>query len=534
MNSARTFSLRVALLALAVGSGGVGAWGQNASPGREWAQVPGWKGDDLEYFLHGSMSTEWIPETVLRAFIRIYPDLFPSKDLSHLGMIPDPKFGWPLGVSRREVPHLGGLSSIGINCASCHVTDIRPAPDAAPVRVLGGTAHFDAEAFFGAILVSTFRTAEPANMKKFLAAYLVENDPLEGERMQAIFETKWKEQEKKIIDVMARDPFGAKDVAPGALHAIPGGLLRFDHRALAAADLAEVSHAVLQLFHNLRAAVHFPDQPPDKMPPASGPGRNDAFGLLGLELLGVPSAYAPVKYGIIWNLEKRKWVHWDGNARSPIGRNMLASLGLGAPMVGTKGQLDFAGLKRHTELTERIEPPKYPWAIDEALAKRGAAHYQAQCAKCHDGPEDDTRLFDIAEIGTAPQRVRAFTPAVATGFNAFLAKVEIPGYQPSTEPGLRSTGKIWSPSLQGVWARSPYLHNGSVRTMQELLMPPASRANSHRRGTQVYDQVQMGYIDEGHHVVDGSQPQNSPAGHDYGTRLTAEQKRELIEFLKTL
>ena len=54
------------------------------------------------------MGTEVVPEVVLGAFIRIYPDLFPSRDLSHLGLIPDPAFGWPVGFSRRPVGHLGG------------------------------------------------------------------------------------------------------------------------------------------------------------------------------------------------------------------------------------------------------------------------------------------------------------------------------------------------------------------------------------------------------------------------------------------
>ena len=63
------------------------------SAGSEMAQVPTWSQQDLDFFLHGSMSTEVVPETVLRAFIRTYPDLFPSQDLSHFGLIPDPAFG---------------------------------------------------------------------------------------------------------------------------------------------------------------------------------------------------------------------------------------------------------------------------------------------------------------------------------------------------------------------------------------------------------------------------------------------------------
>src|SRR5882757_9494101 len=63
------------------------------------AQVPQWSSDDLNFFLHGSMSTEVVPEPFLRAFIKIYPDLFPRRDLTHLGLIPDPAFGWPIGAA---------------------------------------------------------------------------------------------------------------------------------------------------------------------------------------------------------------------------------------------------------------------------------------------------------------------------------------------------------------------------------------------------------------------------------------------------
>jgi hypothetical protein len=108
--------------------------------GIEVAQVPGWSRDDLEFFLHGSMGTEVLPERVLRAFVPTNPDLFPRPDLSHFGLIADPAFGWPIGFSRRQVPHLGGLSAVGVNCAACHVGQIVPEPDGAPVRVLGMTS----------------------------------------------------------------------------------------------------------------------------------------------------------------------------------------------------------------------------------------------------------------------------------------------------------------------------------------------------------------------------------------------------------
>jgi hypothetical protein len=120
------------------------------------------------------MSTEVVPEGVLRTFIKIYPDLFPQQNLAYLGLIPDPEFGWPIGFSKKNVSHLGDLPSVGLNCAACHVAEVRSSR-AAPLRVLGATSHFDAEAFFGAIAVATFRTSEPENMKLFLGAYF--DDP---------------------------------------------------------------------------------------------------------------------------------------------------------------------------------------------------------------------------------------------------------------------------------------------------------------------------------------------------------------------
>jgi hypothetical protein len=489
------------------------------------AQVPTWSGDDLNFFLHGSMGTEIFPEPVLRAFIRTYPELFPTSDLSHLGLISDHDFGWPIGFSRRTaVKHLGGLPAVGINCASCHVSRITSTTSDRPIRLLGTTSDFDVEALFGSILTATFKTTDPANMKKFLALYLGAEP--------AGFETGWSQQENKIVATMKSDPLGAKDIAPGELHDIAGADLQppFERDT----DLASRAHAMLRLFHNIRAVLHVPDQRPEKLPPASGPGRNDAFGLLSAALLHSPQLYAPIKFGLVWNVEKRPWVHWDGNTRSPIARNLLASLGLGAPLHGRKADLDFALVKRQTDLTEKIRPPRYPFAVNEGEANQGARLFAANCASCHAGPENDQRLHDPAEVGTDPLRAKLFNQRQADGFNRFLASLELPGYEPPNEPGVRKTGKYFAASLQGVWARSPYLHNGSVRTMQELLASPNERAKTFHRGSQRFDPTVMGFTDEGGYLFDTTTAGNSNSGHAYGTKLPAGEKAELIEYLKTL
>jgi hypothetical protein len=509
--------------------------GASEKPDRTAAtQVPTWSRGDMNFFLHGSISTEVVPETVLRAFIRTYPDLFPSPNLSHLGLIPDPAFGWPVGFSRSAVAHLGGLSAVGVNCAVCHVGEVVAASGGERVRVLGMTSHFDAEGFFGAVTFATFRTADPANMKRFLAAYLAENDPPGGDRAQELLDKEWQQQEAKIVAVLTADPTGSKDIAPGALHPLAGTDLRFDRQRLASGtDLSSVAHSMLRLFHNMRAALHIPDQPPPPSPP-NGPGRNDTWRLLAYSLLGIVTQPAPVKFGIVWNEDRRAWVHFDANTRSPIVRNLAAALGLGAPLLDHHGQLDFAALKRHTRLSEVIRPPRYPWAIALDAADRGARIYATRCASCHDGAATDERLHSTAEIRTDPNRADIFTTQIADQFNRFFADLQIPGYQPPQPPPLRSTQQYWASSLAGVWARSPYLHNGSVRSMQELLTPPPRRAKSFHRGSRIYDAAHLGYVDEGAYLLDTAGPGNANTGHNYGTDLSSEQKRELIEYLKTL
>ena len=70
--------------------------------------------------------------------------------------------------------------------------------------------------------------------------------------------------------------------------------------------------------------------------------------------------------------------------------------------------------------------------------------------------------------------------------------------------------------------------------MLELLTPPSARARSFRRGSRLYDAASMGYADEGPYLLDTAAPGNSCSGHDHGTALSDEEKRDLIEYLKTL
>jgi hypothetical protein len=95
--------------------------------------------------------------------------------------------------------------------------------------------------------------------------------------------------------------------------------------------------------------------------------------------------------------------------------------------------------------------------------------------------------------------------------------------------------------LEGIWAAAPYLHNGSVPTLAELLKPAAQRVKVFKIGP-AYDTVNVGLAVEQTQfnytltTTDCSDLNsgNSRCGHEFGTQLNPDEKKALLEYLKTL
>ncbi|MET0342015.1 MAG: di-heme-cytochrome C peroxidase [Polyangiales bacterium] len=91
--------------------------------------------------------------------------------------------------------------------------------------------------------------------------------------------------------------------------------------------------------------------------------------------------------------------------------------------------------------------------------------------------------------------------------------------------------------LNGVWATAPYLHNGSVPSLWDLLQTPAQRPKAFHVGSRSFDAKKMGMstaAEPGTSLLDTGLHGNSNAGHLYGTQLSEAQKWQLIEYVKTL
>ena len=95
--------------------------------------------------------------------------------------------------------------------------------------------------------------------------------------------------------------------------------------------------------------------------------------------------------------------------------------------------------------------------------------------------------------------------------------------------------------MEGIWATAPYLHNGSVPSLAELLKPAAERTASFKIGPN-YDVVNVGLaaeqakFDQVLVTTDCTERDsgNSRCGHEFGTTLPEAEKRALLEYLKTL
>ncbi|MFT6261574.1 MAG: mono/diheme cytochrome c family protein [Bermanella sp.] len=95
--------------------------------------------------------------------------------------------------------------------------------------------------------------------------------------------------------------------------------------------------------------------------------------------------------------------------------------------------------------------------------------------------------------------------------------------------------------LNGIWATAPYLHNGSVSSLWQLLQKPEQRLDSFWVGDREFDPVNVGFVTQQglseFKVLNGKggiMRGNSNRGHIYGTGLSAKQKWNLVEYMKTL
>ncbi len=197
--------------------------------------------------------------------------------------------------------------------------------------------------------------------------------------------------------------------------------------------------------------------------------------------------------------------------------------------------------------------PDYP--IDPAAAERGELVFLASCAGCHgeydkgwsEGLTGEEALTTVAvryaaqtaavDVGTDPQRAAGMSD-FAEALNA-LELSQVMNTVVTVQEGYVP------PPLDGIWARFPYLHNGSVPTLCALLSPVEERPARFVVGAPddpatdfdaacvgIPDVPPEAWLAEPRNVVDTAIAGLGNGGHE--TVVSGDDRGDLIEYLKTL
>jgi cytochrome c553 len=250
-----------------------------------------------------------------------------------------------------------------------------------------------------------------------------------------------------------------------------------------------------------------------------------------------------------WLLRKKRTMYATGatDARSVRSLMQFMMHPLNGPQAFHKAEPAFRDV---LEYLVSMEPPKYPFPVDAAKAAAGAAVFKDTCARCHGTYGEKwtypNKVVPLAEIGTDPNRHRGVGPLYGEAYVGSWF-----GKEKADAKMIRATDGYQAPPLDGAWATAPYLHNGSVPTLDGVLNSkarPKLFLRSFRTGEADYDQERVGWVItelrarpdprvpaiERRKVYDTTQPGRSNAGHTYGDDLTDDQRRAVIEYLKTL
>lgn len=541
MNRAAQQSIFVVGLLLAA-AGAVGL-ADDAKPNRVIAIDQNVDPATLRLYHYTDQGTRLIPAAWLAALVdadgRKYMD---PENMRRLGFLVDNvtvdeknPYGWPLGFTVSDPKVSGGIPMAGLTCAACHTGQIDYKGSA--VRIEGGQSMIDL-AEFGASVIGAFASTAGSSEKRKL---FIENAVKEGypaDRAEADFDA-------------ATAPF--KDLGqhePGAKYAgVISGRGRYD----AVQGIA-----------------------------------NQVFGGDIMDPSNIKPRTAPVNYPPLWDIWRLSWLQYNGfMPRRSISRNIGEAIGTRAqthivdPKTGAlnpeplrwKSSIQLDNLVWMEDVLETLHAPTWPsdvlGPIDQPKAATGKELFTRHCGGCHGikelaGGVWDVTVVALEHIGTDPMQAKNWagqtydgtkiglskqTPAhkLDVAINAIRKQLYVDNNTPPSEQEsdvvLQAPCGYKARPLIGIWATPPFLHNGSVRTVFDLLSD--TRPAKFTFGTREFDPVNIGYTEDksdGDVVFDASIPGNSNAGHWWtddaarpgriGPKLSDDEKYAIIEFLK--
>jgi mono/diheme cytochrome c family protein len=256
--------------------------------------------------------------------------------------------------------------------------------------------------------------------------------------------------------------------------------------------------------------------------------------------LNIPVEVIPTDVPAWWLLKKKHAMFYNGFGRGDFGRFLMASNLLTVNDTAESREVD-GHFNDVLAYIFSLEPPKYPFPLDKALVKEGGILYIRNCSSCHGnyGNEDQYPNLLIPEsIIKTDSLLLTSNYQNAQFINWFNSSWFAQGDHPAR---LEPFDGYIAPPLDGIWITAPYLHNGSVPTLEEVLNSKSrpkywSRDFNNPR----YDYQKAGWKYTLHDSAGGNPVYNTTLpgygnyGHNFGDHLTAKERRALVAYLKTL
>ena len=254
----------------------------------------------------------------------------------------------------------------------------------------------------------------------------------------------------------------------------------------------------------------------------------------------VPLDVAPTDVPAWWILKKKNSLYYNG-----LGVGDFARLSSASGMLVMQDSAEARQIDQHLvdvmAWIRTIEPPTYPYTTDAALVAQGKTGFENNCSKCHGtygvNATYPNLLVKTATVGTDPLLAQTYQtyPQHHTWYNGSWYA------QGPNKAQLLPTDGYVAPPLDGIWATAPYLHNGSVPTLEDLLNSP-QRPRYWKRtfDNSDYDSGKLGwhYTSEAaktdNDTYDTTLPGYGNGGHTFGDVLSATDRKALLEYLKTL
>ena len=551
----------VFLSLLALGSGAV------AAP-RPVDQGASWTDATRVEFYSRDQGSRLIPLAWLRA-LKAADGMPFAADLTRYGYIANPFVadGDALPIGFTQAPTQRG-PVVGMTCAACHEREI--VAQGTTWRIDGAPAGADFGAFVSDLDASVARVlVDDAAFTPFAEAVL-------GEDAKDVIKRETLKVELRYWSTRFHALVG------GTLKGAPAwGPTRLDAFAMIFNAVAGLSLGQRPLYL-MPGNIHVGDAPV-RYPMLWESGKQDRTQWTGIaanggmamalarsvtELLGVFGHFRPTRTpGALGALDREYLLHNSAN---------------------------FAAFSDLEDTIGKMGAPAWPFGVDQALADKGKAVFarptaEGGCVACHGeakGAVDGTWKTPLVDVGTDRAAWRKLMDRVDTGD---MTGASIPGHIAPLKPNDTSlnllrvavggtlvgqkaelalkrpvaalvygvvAGLMPKQSMQremlvengyearvlhGIWAAPPYLHDGSVPTLADLLEPADRRPKSLAIGAH-YDTGRVGLAAEqpaGTFVLqttgcDDLASSRSNCGHDYGTHLSPEDKKALLEYLKTL